>query len=228
MKNSPNTLLLAALLSLSLTGPVGAGAPEAASKPVWKTARTETFGSLTFAISEPVLVGRSKGRLWFPTITGFDDGKLMALMSAEPDVVGAKPGKLVTWSTDGGLTWSEAEDGRGIRGGGTIRLPDGQRMIIPFAPAAVDDGSIAGPSHLISGPKQEIHPIDGNVTVSGFLRPLLHHPPKPRVCDCSINRQAIETKDGGYLGTLYVRFAGTKRLTLLLIEVAMMEVVEGP
>jgi hypothetical protein len=189
-----------------------------APQPQWKTAKVETIGDLTVSISEPVLITRNKQRRWFPTITRFDDGKLMAIMSAEADVVGVKPGKLVSWSTDGGLTWSAPVDQPAIHGGGTLRFPDGQWTVLPFNLIRKDDGSIGSPFPVISPLKETIQEAQGEITVGGWPRPLPDHDGKRGMSPFGFNRQAMQISDGTYLATIYGRFKGTKRLTLLLAE----------
>src|SRR5579863_9273129 len=86
---------------------LAADAPPPSTQAPWKRARWHILDPLTVSISEPLVIARSHDRLWFPTITRMDGGKLMVLMSTEPDVVGEQPGKLATWSKDDGLTWSK-------------------------------------------------------------------------------------------------------------------------
>ena len=94
--STPSPRVSLAILSLALAAsPAGA-----ADKPAWKVEKTETLKGLKVSLARPVLVARSKGYLWFPTLIR-RDGDLLALMSDYPDEHTKTSTSKVAWSGDG-------------------------------------------------------------------------------------------------------------------------------
>jgi hypothetical protein len=54
------------------------------------------------SLAKPVLVARSKGYLWFPTMTRLSGGDLFAVLSTNLDAIVVDRTAAVTWSGDGG------------------------------------------------------------------------------------------------------------------------------
>ena len=73
----------------------------------WIDLNTIELNGLTVSLSQPVLVARSKGYLWFPSLQRFPDGTLLAVMSSLADVHVNQTAALYAWSRDGGRSWSE-------------------------------------------------------------------------------------------------------------------------
>jgi hypothetical protein len=194
-------------------------APPTSIQTPWKRARWHILDPLTVTISEPLVIARSHDRLWFPTITRMDGGKLMVLMSTEPDVVGEPPGKLLTWSNDNGSTWSKPVSQPLLRGGGAVQLPDGRWIILPFSLTVHKDGSVASPYPMILPDKEEVRLDEGELTVTGWPRPMPEHA-VGTMADFRFNRQAIPLPGGGYVGTMYGRFKGDSRASLLCVHSA--------
>jgi hypothetical protein len=67
--------------------------------------KTIKLKGLSVTLSQPVLVARSKERLWFPTLINLEKGKLLAVMSNIPDACMWPTKAWAAWSSDGGLTW---------------------------------------------------------------------------------------------------------------------------
>ena len=63
--------------------------------------------SLRVTLSEPIAIGRSRGYFWFPNLWPMPNGDLLATISPVADIHMSSIPYLVTWSRDGGLTWSE-------------------------------------------------------------------------------------------------------------------------
>src|SRR5262245_56798200 len=67
-----------------------AGAPfcpaqEPKSERAWRDVKAHALKGVKVTLSEPVLVARSKGYLWFPTLHRLSDGGLLAVMSDYED-----------------------------------------------------------------------------------------------------------------------------------------------
>jgi hypothetical protein len=75
----------------------------------WVDAKTIRLRGVDVTLSEPVLVGRSKGYFWFPTMARLSSGDLVAGMSTEPDGSTDKPTSRRLWSCDGGLSWAHPQ-----------------------------------------------------------------------------------------------------------------------
>ena len=81
-------------------------------------------------LSKPVLVARSKGYLWFPTVVRHSHGELAAMMSDYADEHVTQGTSRSTWSADGGVTWSPSSQALG--GDGTLILPNGDLLWMPY------------------------------------------------------------------------------------------------
>src|SRR5262245_55772511 len=81
------------------------------AKPAWRDREPQMVGKLLVTLSEPVLVARSEGYLWFPTLVLLSNGELLAVMSNYHDDHVEKATAQLCWSADNGLTWSKPQDG---------------------------------------------------------------------------------------------------------------------
>src|SRR4051812_28446411 len=88
----------AALVLLAAIWPVAATPSQ---PPAWKEAQTFPLKGLKVCLSAPVLVARSKGYLWFPTLVRHSNGDLLALMSNYADIHTNTATSSVSWSGDG-------------------------------------------------------------------------------------------------------------------------------
>src|SRR5262245_43682813 len=72
----------------------------------WPKGKTYSFNGLEVNVSAPVLVGRSHGYFWMPTMVRLSNGELLAGISNQNGNVHDPNTELYSWSSDGGLTWS--------------------------------------------------------------------------------------------------------------------------
>src|SRR5262245_40652001 len=203
------TLLLPLLLAT--VGPAPAPDPP----PAWKFTRTETLTGLKASLSAPVLVARSRGYCWFPTLVRLDDGALLALMSNYADVHTNSATAFVSWSTDGGLTWSDKR--AALYGDGPLKLPGGDHLLLPYYLKPVKDG-LGAPYQLILKGKREVRVVKEGVTVTGWPKPTGTFEPKLGLGGFVFNGQTVTLKGGGFLATLYGYFKDEKRYSLLAVE----------
>ena len=77
----------------------------------WEAGKQHTIKGFRVSLSKPVLVARSKGYLWFPTLARLSNGELLATMSNYADAHVKTATASFAWSRDGGLTWTKTVDG---------------------------------------------------------------------------------------------------------------------
>ena len=82
---------------------------------------------------------------------------------------------MVTWSGDGGLTWSEPSsiDPKGdLYAESTLRLTNGDELLYPFN-LYPRPGGMGDPYQVVSGRKgnREVRLVKEGVTVTGWPRP---------------------------------------------------------
>ncbi|HJT75857.1 MAG TPA: sialidase family protein [Gemmataceae bacterium] len=189
--------------------PAGAEGPA----PAWKTARTLELHGLRGSLSEPVLVARSKGYLWFPTMARLAGGDLLALMSDYPDEHVAKATSRVCWSRDGGLTWTAPR--RALYSDAHLRLPSGEELLLPYYLRPRPAGGLGAAYQLAPRGKQELRAVPEGVTVTGWPRPDKSVAPNLGLAGFVFNGQVVPLREGGYLATLYGTFRGDGRYSLV-------------
>src|SRR5690242_8110336 len=81
-------------------------------------------------LSAPVLVHRSKGYCWFPSVARLSSGDLMATINNYSDAAVAKPTAWLTFSRDGGLNWSPAEQHKYCEN--HVALANGDDLFLPY------------------------------------------------------------------------------------------------
>jgi hypothetical protein len=191
------------------------------SAPDWKTSRVVQLDGLTVTVSEPVCVARSKGFLWFPTIARVGQQRLVAMMSNKADAHTNEQTGAVAWSTDGGLSWSAPEPA----------------PIYSECPLETKAGLVLLPNYLFQTREKVIGgrylhcPAGGSglrianvpLTVAGWPRPLdppgvAYQQPQLKMMGFLFNGQCVTSKDGRYLATLYGRFKGVTRYSLVIAE----------
>ena len=141
MTPSPNrrrfllqALPASAILAASTFGCVPLFAQEQ-PQPGWEMTTTRSLGSLEILVAKPRLVARSRGYLWFPTMTRLSGGELFANFSTNLDAIVADRTSSVSWSADDGLTWSAPSS---IMPKGDLytetmlRLKNGDELLLPF------------------------------------------------------------------------------------------------
>src|SRR5262249_8924925 len=138
-----------------------------AESPAWKVARTESLTGVKVAVSEPVLVTRSRGYLWFPTLIPLANGDLLAVMSNYADTHVKEAASLISWSSDRGLTWSMPREAR-AGGDPHMRLANGDALLLPYYLFPQGDGVIGAPCQICPRGKQELTVKKEGVTVAGW------------------------------------------------------------
>src|SRR4051812_36076494 len=93
--------------NLAVVGLVGSLAVATAetSTSAWPRGRTVELRGFRATISQPVLVARRHGYLWFPTVAKLANGHLLALMSDYQDDHVKRATAQAAWSGDDGRTW---------------------------------------------------------------------------------------------------------------------------
>src|SRR5262245_55706451 len=96
----------------------------------WQSGNVHELGGIRVTLSQPVLVARSRGFLWFPTLIRLSNGDLLAEMSNYADVHTATSTSSVSWSRDWGRTWTALVDGQ--YGETSVTLPGGDELLLPY------------------------------------------------------------------------------------------------
>jgi hypothetical protein len=182
-------------------------------------ARTVNLKGLDVTLSEPVLVARSHGYCWFPTMARLSNGNLVAQMSAHPDESTNQPRSHWAWSTDGGLTW----DGKGYAFGSDVHvalLTSGDTLFLPYHLRILPHGDMAAPYAICRRGETQLQSLDENVTVTGWPAPDESNVETPGLSGFGFDGQSVRLKDGKYLATLYGTFKGQKRYSTVVAESA--------
>src|SRR5688572_17473738 len=135
-----------ALLVLLVAQGVLLGEESPATGQAWKDVRTERVGELEVTLSNPVLVARRKGYLWFPTAMRLESGDLLAVMSNYHDDHVETSTAWLSWSTDGGLTWSQPADG--FYSDAALRTPKGE-LLLPYYLRPRPGGGMGAPYQIV-------------------------------------------------------------------------------
>ena len=181
----------------------------------WKDARTERLGDLEVTLSAPVLVTRSEGYCWFPTITKLASGDLLALMSNYHDDHVEKATALLSWSSDGGLTWTEPAVG--LYSDAAVRTASDEQLLLPYYLKPRPKGAMGAPYQLVPKDKREGNVVAEGVQVKNWPRPDKSFSPQLGLSGFVFNGNTTETK-GGYLAMLYGYFQDTNRYSLVAAE----------
>src|SRR6516225_7162036 len=108
-----------------------AAAAEAGRSPKdWPEGKTYSLNRLEVNISAPVLVGRSRGYFWQPTLVRLSDGELLAAIWNLNDAIHTNNTDLYSWSGDEGLTWSRPIEAEVFDAG--LALSSGDELLLPF------------------------------------------------------------------------------------------------
>ena len=213
------------MISVSCLGQAESGGKTTSSGKGWLDMKTIELKGLSVTLSQPVLVARSKERLWFPTLIDLEKGKLLAVMSNIPDACMWPTKAWAAWSSDGGLTWRCNKPLDGLYSDlSALRLKNGDRLLLPFYLFAVPGASgVTGTCPIVRKGQSAFEMVKKGVSVTGW----------PRACGSlgelgqgrtqagfGFNGQTVELKGGGYLATLYGYFQGPKRYSLLAAESA--------
>jgi hypothetical protein len=184
---------------------------------------------LTVTLSPPLAVGRRSGYYWFPTLLRLADGALLVTAYDDLDAYSGDPLGLYTWSEDEGATWMDPLRTRAPFSECVVLLESGDHLLLPYRLFPEADGvTMWGNASLVSLGRREIIPQAHVVRVEGLPYPAQPQGDASRgevvTAGFSFNGQTIlltnagDTLDAGgkrYLTTLYGRFRGEERYSLL-------------
>lgn len=185
------------------------------SKDPWQSVKIVDLEDWKVGLSEPALVARSKGFLWFPTIMRLSNGEVLAMLNNYSDEVVHQPTAFVCWSKDDGRTWTEPQ--RALYGDSNFRLTNGDHLILPYNLYPGPGKSLIAPHQIVAKGEHMLRVVKEGLVVTGLPRP--DQPNVKRgVSGFVFNGSGVALKDGAYLATLYGTFEGQKRLSLLVAE----------
>ncbi|MGE0605596.1 MAG: sialidase family protein [Pirellulales bacterium] len=210
--NTSSWLVCLAMLMV-LTGWAAAEEPAG-----WQMGEPIALDGVSVKLSRPVLVARSSGYLWFPTLAKLSDGRILATMSNYADKHVAVSTSAQAFSDDGGLTWSKPSTA--LFCDVHLRLPNGDEMFLPYYMQPSPDGGMTAPFQIYRAASQSVEPIEKGLSVSGWPRPDKGFAPELGLSGFVFSGQAVELPDQGYLATLYGWFEGDKRFSLVAAESA--------
>jgi len=187
-----------------------------ASAESWQAGNTAEVAGLKVTFSKPVLVARSKGYLWFPTLVKLSSGELLAKMSDYADMHVAGATSHVAWSADGGLTWCAPI--KALGGNGSATLPNGDTLLMPYYLRPVGSGVMGALYEICPKGRRSLEVVKPGITIEGWPRPDQSFAPKLGLSGFVCNGQIVPLKEKGYLATLYGHFRGTKRYSLVASE----------
>jgi len=196
------------------------------AEPAWEDGSVVKLDGATVTLSKPRLVARSKGFLWFPTLHQFGPQRYVVVMSNYADEAREVPTALFAWSEDGGLTWSPPESGRYSEC--AIAIDDARTILLPYYLRFDSDSKLTGYYQTAKPGTKQWQFMPEGLEVTGWPRKVSLLPPdlggaRPewKLGSFVFNGQSVRTKDGKlHLSTLYGRFAGTKRYSLVVAESA--------
>jgi hypothetical protein len=169
--------------------------------PTWQDRQTITLQGLRVTLSEPIPLGRRRGYFWFPNLWRMPSGDLLATISPVADIHMSSIPYLVTWSRDGGLTWSEpivANDG----GQTLLHLNNGDAILLPYNLRPRTDG-IGAPYNRIAAGTRSLEYVPSGVLVTGWPGRVKIVVPGLDMASFSFNGQTLQRRDGSYLATVY-------------------------
>lgn len=192
--------------------------PVAGKTDAWKPGKQTELNGVKISLSQPVLVARRHGFLWFPTLTRLTNGDLLAIMSSYADEHTETSIAYYSWSSDGGLTWSKPVASAYCEA--PLTLANGDTVLLPYYMRPAGDRVMTAPYILIPKGKQQAILKNDGVRVSGWERPDRSPDPKLKLSGFVFNGQTQQLKDGKYVATLYGNYKDTKRYALVLAESA--------
>ena len=182
----------------------------------WIDNDTVDLDGMRVTLSEPVLVGRRRGYFWFPNLWTMPNGELLSTISPVPDIHLSGVPYLVTWSRDGGLTWSTPLVS--CDGGQTLlHLHSGDSILLPYSLRPRPQG-IGAPHNLFPAGQRVFDYVPSGVVIDGMPAPIPLIVPGLDVVTFSFNGQTLWLEDGAYLATAYGHFKGDERDSIVAVE----------
>ncbi len=179
--------------------------------PEWPQGRTYRLRGAVIDVTAPVLVARSSGYLWFPTLSRMAGGDLLVTMSNYADVHTSQSTSFRAWSTDGGRTWGDLI--AAPYGDVHVTLPSGDAAFLPYY-LYRRAGGMGAPYVRVRRGSRLVEVVESGVRVTGWPRR-----DKPigdaGACGFVFNGQCLVRRDGRYLATLYGTFEGDSRYSLV-------------
>ncbi|MCC7421179.1 MAG: exo-alpha-sialidase [Planctomycetaceae bacterium] len=197
---------------------VRANATPGTAATVWQESKNVAVAGYQIGLSKPVLVARSRGYLWFPTLVRLASGDVMAVMSNYPDKHVAVSTSMTAWSHDGGVTWTKPVEAQ--YGDVSLRRAGDDELLLPYYLRPTADGKLTGPFQICPKRKQELRVVNDGLTISGMPRKDKRFAPELGLAGFVFSGQSVATKSGGHLATLYGWFEGTSRFSLVTVESA--------
>ena len=182
----------------------------------WTDRETVVLDGLQVTLSEPVPVGRRRGYFWFPNLWTMPGGDLLSTISPVPDIHFSGVPYLVTWSRDGGLTWSEPFVS--CDGGQTLlHLHSGDSILLPYSLRPRPHG-VGAPHNILPAGQRVFDYVPSGVVIEGMPAPIPLIVPDLDVSTFSFNGQTLWLEDGTYLATAYGNFEGDERDSVVAVE----------
>jgi hypothetical protein len=169
--------------------------------PTWRDHQTVDLQGLRVTLSEPRVIGRSRGYFWFPNLWRLSNGDLLATISPVADIHMSSIPYLVTWSHNGGLSWCEpivTNDGGQV----LLQLDNGDALLLPYILRPRSNG-IGAPYNRIPAGTRTVEYIPIGVIVTGWPGPAKQVIPGLDIDSFSFNGQTVRLQDGTYLATVY-------------------------
>jgi len=177
----------------------------------WPQGQSVSLENFDVTLSAPVLVNRSRGYCWFPSLVVLANGDLMATMSNYADVHTDESTSYNCFSSNGGRTWSTPVVAP--YGEASLRLPNGDQLFLPYYMTERPGGMGAPYKRVPKGTNQLL--VEEEVLVTGWPRPDRKIAPELPNSGFVFNGDPVALSDGGYLATLYGNFEEDKRYNLV-------------
>jgi len=183
-------------------------------QPGWKPGHSHPFAQGRVTFSRPELVARSKGFLWFPSLSRLSDGRLLAVMSNYADEHVSLSTACLSWSDDGGLTWTAPVEGR--YGDPTLTLANGDELLLPYYLRPLGDRVMGEVFQLCKPGESQVHLQQNQVIVRGWPRPDKPFTATTGMSGFVFNGDPLTDNEGNYLANLYGHYQDAARYALVL------------